>query len=35
MEVIVTLSLFLVGIFVVMAIDRWNARHPRHSHKAH
>ncbi len=29
MEAIIMASLFLVFIFAVMAIDRWNARHPR------
>lgn len=29
MEAIIMLSLFMVFIFVIMAIDRWNARHPR------
>lgn len=34
MEALIAVWAFVALIFVLMAIDRWNARHPRHSHKA-
>ncbi len=34
MEALLAVFGFVAFVSILMAIDRWNARHPRHSHKA-